>query len=675
MNHLDKETSPYLLQHANNPVDWYPWNAAALQKARQENKPILLSIGYAACHWCHVMARESFSDEQTAALMNQWFINIKVDREEHPDLDKIYQTAHQLLTGRAGGWPLTVFLTPDQQLPFYAGTYFPVEESLGRPGFKTVLTEVAHFYYQRSDAIQRTTKALQMALAKISTASSQGVAFNESPLLEARKELEEIFDFIHGGFGRAPKFPLTTHLNSLLEYAYFSTGKDPDALQMVNHTLTRMALGGLRDQLGGGFFRYCIDSHWMIPHFEKMLYDNAQLIAIYSDMILMQKDDLFKSAVLTTVDWALREMRALQGGFYASLNADTEGVEGRYYYWDRDEIRYLLSPLEYSAIEDYFGLNRPPNFEGHWHLFIAERDQSIQAQWLAVAQKKLLAAREQRVAPSADRKILTAWNALMIKALIKAAKALDRADWIEAAQQTVDFIKENLWMNETLLAVSTDGHAHLPAYLDDYAFLLDALLEFLQVRWRDDYCLWAIELAQQMLQRFYDAENGGFFYTAIDHEPLIQRMKIFSDESIPSGNGVAVFSLLRLGYLLGNSAYLAAAEKTLQAAWEQIDIRPSAHGSLLTGLRYYFDPPTHIILRGNPDEVIHWREAFSQYYLPDHQCYALTGDVSLLPASLQKPSPSTGVCAYICKGLECQAVIDNQSEFDNYLRDKFCSSI
>ena len=659
-NHLSSQTSPYLLQHAHNPVDWYPWGKEALQKAQQENKPILLSIGYAACHWCHVMAKESFTDQETANLMNQWFINIKVDREERPDLDKIYQTAHQLLTGRGGGWPLTIFLTPDRQIPFYAGTYFPPEESFGRPAFKTILTEIAHFYYQRSDAIERISKAITGALSKINESSAQGVVLNQKPLEKAREELEASFDFIHGGFGRAPKFPLTTHLKFLLQSWYFSAKKDLDSLKMVEHTLNRMALGGLQDQLGGGFFRYCVDGNWEIPHFEKMLYDNAQLIALYADCFTIHNDPLYQSAVFSTIDWVLKIMRAPNAGFYASVNADSEGIEGKYYYWDRDEIIKILSPLEYSSIADYFGLNRPPNFEGHWHLLIHERDASIQAEWLDIAKKKLLSVRNQRQLPSIDKKILTGWNGLMISALIKASKTFSKVNLVDEAENTLNFIFKNLWVEERLLAVWADHQAHLPAYLDDYVFLLKALLDFLQIRWNEQFLNWAIQLANQILEYFYDQDNGGFFFTAADQETVVQRLKIFSDEATPSGNGIAVLMLLRLGYLLGEQRYLKAAEKTLQSGWEQMNLHAVGHDSLLSGLRLYCDPPITILLYGEPNLTQEWSAEFAKYYLPQHSCYSLSGNLTHLPESLQKPAPSSGVNAYICQGSECQLVVKSK---------------
>ncbi len=665
-NHLAEETSPYLLQHAGNPVDWFPWGPEALQKARQENKPILLSIGYAACHWCHVMADESFEDEETARLMNQWFINIKVDREERPDLDKIYQTAHQLLTGRPGGWPLTVFLTPATQEPFYAGTYFPWEESFGRPAFKTVLTEIAHFYYQRQDAIGRITQAVSSALNTIAFAAAKDVVLNQEPLTKVREEFEKSFDFIHGGFGRAPKFPLTTHLESLLAHYHFSACQDLEALRMVKHSLTKMSQGGFCDQIGGGFFRYCVDANWMIPHFEKMLYDNAQLIALYSDFARIEQEPDFEKTVLAAITWVLREMRAPEGAFYSSLNADSEGVEGKYYIWDRKEIREILTHLEYSAIADYFGLTQRPNFEGQWHLYIHERDPGIQGEWLEPAKAKLLAAREKRVHPSCDKKILCSWNALMIKALLKAEQAF-QSSWDETVvKKALDFIYENMWQEPHLFAVYAEGKAHVPGFLDDYVFLLDALWSFLQIHWRNDYFQWALALAEQLLARFYDSENGGFFYTANDHEKLIQRPKIFADEALPAANGVAMSVFIRLGYLLGEKKYLDAAEQTLQASWEQVRQHPSAHDSVLAGLRSYFNPPTLIILRGEAALIPEWQQEFNKHYLPNHACFAPL-DHESLSESINKPVPDSGVIAYICEGSQCQLIISTLPKFVDYL--------
>lgn len=485
---------------------------------------------------------------------------------------------------------------------------------------------------------------------------------DKTPLNTAIEELEKSFDFIHGGFGRAPKFPLPTHLNFLLRNAQ---------AKMVEFSLTRMAQGGLQDHLGGGFFRYCIDSNWMIPHFEKMLYDNAQLIGVYAQLGLLKGIPLFKDTALAILEWALREMYSPEGGFYSSLNADSEGVEGKYYFWDRDEVRQILTHLEYTAIADYFGLSKPPNFEGHWHLYIADQDHAIYSQGLVSAKNKLLKARNHRVRPSLDKKILTSWNALLIKAMSIAAAVLQQKDFMEAAESTLNFIKQHLWVNNRLLAVYADHQAYSQGLLDDYAFLLEALLKFLQLRWRNDLWQWAIELAEQLLNYFYDVDQGGFYYTPSDHEKLIQRPKIFNDEATPSANGVIVQCLLRCGHWLADTRYLQAAERTLQAAWAQIKLHPSEHDSLLMGLQDYFHVPVVIILRGDSVLLSQWQEEFFRYYLPDHDCFAIANEIELenLPPAFQKPlAEKDSVNAYICQGAVCRETIDNFQAFSDYLR-------
>lgn len=673
-NHLSGQTSPYLLQHAANPVDWYPWSPEALTKARQENKPILLSIGYAACHWCHVMARESFEDERVALLMNQWFVCIKVDREERPDLDKIYQTAHQLLTGQPGGWPLTIFLSPDKQTPFYSGTYFPPEPSFGRPSFKDVLIEVAHFYHQRRDVIEKMSNTIIEALNKISQYSQTHEDLNQEPLLLAREDLEKSFDFTHGGFGHAPKFPLPTHLDFLLAFYYFQKCVDAEALKMVKHALYSMARGGCYDQLGGGFFRYCLDANWRIPHFEKMLYDNAQLIPLYVCVGLMSADLFLQNIAVSTIHWALREMRAPGGGFYSSINAESEGEEGKYYVWDRQQVRDLLTHVEYTAIEAYFGLNQPPNFEGRWHIYLAPTDDSGLSEYIRRASEKLLSIREQRIHPTIDNKILTSWNALMLKALSIAALRLDRQDFIEIAETNLNFILNHIWKNNRLLAVYSQGPNELPGYLDDYAFLLDAVLNFLQAKWQDHYLQFAIDLADQMLEYFLDQENGGFFFTAKDQEQLLQRPKIFADEATPSGNGIAALGLLQLGNLLGEKKYFQAAENVLKAAWDSIKSRPSAHDSLLKALNAYLNSPGIIILRGDENHLDGWRKEFFKHYLLDYLCFAIPSHSNNLPLALQKPVPETGVSAYICQDQVCSLSTESLEKFMDFLTSQSCIS-
>lgn len=665
MNHLSKERSPYLLLHANNPVDWYPWGKEALHKAKAENKPILLSIGYAACHWCHVMMHESFEDNETADLMNQWFINIKVDREERPDLDKIYQLAHQLLTGQPGGWPLTVFLSAETEQPFFSGTYFPKVQSFGRPAFKTLLSQVAHFYYQRKDAIEQLSLSLNQAFQQINVELPPDT-IDHQPLQEARIASEKNFDAIHGGFGHEPKFPMTLQLENLLQYFVDSQQQDKEMLQMVDHSLTRMAQGGFYDQIGGGFFRYCVDAHWFIPHFEKMLYDNAQLLTLFAQSYLLTKNAFYKHIVLATYQWLLREMHDPNHGFYSSLNADSAGVEGKFYVWDRQEIAKALTAHEYYVAETVWGLKQPPNFEGSWHLHRVENADPADQDVLQQAIHKLLDVRELRVHPSRDTKILTAWNALLIKALYTAGKIFTHSEMILQANQSLDFIKNNLWSETQLLAAFKDGQGYLSAYLDDYAFLIEAVLCGLQNQWDDNIFSWLLALATQLQEKFYDRENGGFFYTPHEHEPLIYRPKTFYDEALPSGNGVAALCFGRLGHLLGKTEYLEITEKTLKSAWSVLSKQPSHCSTVLFALREYLNPPTVIILRGESKYFIEWQKIFFQYYLPHHLCFALPSEAQL-PEVLQKPIPEKGIAAYICQAQTCQNVISNLADFEKYL--------
>ncbi|MGD9842003.1 MAG: thioredoxin domain-containing protein, partial [Steroidobacteraceae bacterium] len=588
-NQLQHSTSPYLLQHAHNPVHWLPWGEQALQLARDSGKPILLSIGYSACHWCHVMAHESFEDETTATLMNQLFVNIKVDREERPDLDKIYQLAQQVLTQHAGGWPLTMFLSHDTQQPFFGGTYFPPVPRQGLPGFQDLLQRVAQYYRERQSDIQQQQQALLQVFTDLQPAAHHDTV-DDSPLVTARAELQIRFDTQLGGFGGAPKFPQPRTLELLLRQWRVSSGMEqPDlhALYMSALTLTRMAEGGIYDQLGGGLFRYAVDHHWMIPHFEKMLYDNAELLRVYAQAATATGDPLFRRITQETAQWLLRDMHAPQGGFYSALDADSEGHEGRYYVWDAAQLAAQLSSSEYAVFSRRYGLDRAANFEGQWHLHVYRRLDDIATelnispadaeQELQHAQQKLLAARNKRIAPGLDHKLLTAWNGLTVAGLCQAARCLDDASLTEAACATVDQLRTHAWRNGRLYAVQAGGVAQFPAYLDDYAFLLAGLLELLQTRWRSSDLHWATELAEVLLKHFADTQRGGFYFTADDHETLIHRSRTFSDEATPAGNAIAAQCLLRLGYLLGEPRYLAAAEQTLRADWIALQDHPAAH--------------------------------------------------------------------------------------------------
>ena len=636
-NRLAGETSPYLLQHADNPVDWHPWGPEALERAKVEGKPILLSIGYSACHWCHVMAHESFEDEATAALMNELFVNIKVDREERPDLDRIYQTAHQMLTQRGGGWPLTMFLTAHDQRPFFGGTYFPVEAKYGMPAFRDVLARVAEYHRNHADDIRRQGDALVQVFGELLPAPAPAdAALSRAPLATARAALQRDFDGRFGGFGDAPKFPHPMNMEFLLrQWRATADDEQPDlqALYMATLTLTRMAEGGLYDQLGGGFCRYSVDAWWMIPHFEKMLYDNGQLLAVSAQAAVATGDALFRRVARETADWIRRDLEHGDGGYYSTLDADSEGHEGQFYVWTPDEARQLLDEREYAVLSRRFGLDRAANFEERWHLHAFEPLSSVaEAVGLSEdeaeaaldsARAKLLAVRNRRVWPARDEKILTSWNGLAIAGLASAARALDRDDYVQSAARAVEFLRRHCWFDGRLLAVHKDGRSRFPAYLDDHAFLAWGLLELLQARWHGPWLAWAIELAEALLRHFEDREAGGFFFTADDHETLILRPKTFGDDATPAGNGVAARLLLRLGFLLAEPRYLDAAERTLRAGWSLLERYPHAHTSLLMALDELTEPPTIVVLRGADDDLAVWRAELDKLYDPRRMVIAI----------------------------------------------------
>jgi hypothetical protein len=678
MNQLKDETSPYLLQHAANPVDWHPWNEAALAKARAENKPILLSIGYSACHWCHVMAHESFEDPATAGVMNRHFVNIKVDREERPDLDKIYQTAHQFIAQRGGGWPLTMFLTPEDHVPFFGGTYFPNTAKYGMPSFTQVLERVAEYYHDSAADVRGQADALREAFARLEPAgSADASALNGAPLADFREVTGQQVDREHGGFGGAPKFPHPTTIDRLLRH-WRSTAHeaqpDKDGLFFAALTLKRMAEGGIYDHLGGGFCRYSVDRFWTIPHFEKMLYDNGPLLALYAQMFQLSGDEHYRTVARETADWVLRDMRSTDGAFYSSLDADSEGEEGRFYVWTPEQVQALTAADEYAVLAPRFGLDQPSNFEEPhhnvraWHLRvyqtveqIAERTGqpvSTVRRLLMSGRAKLLSARNGRVWPGLDDKLLTSWNALMIRGLAIAARALDRPDLADAAVRAVDFLRQSLLVDSRLLATYKDGRARLNGYLDDYAFLLDAVVEVLQTRWNTAHLQFAIQLADGLLERFEDREHGGFWFTSHDHEALLHRSKPLADEAVPSGNGVAAFALARLGYLLVETRYLNAAERTLRAGWRGMQEFPHGHCSLLNALDEYLQPPELIILRGDPAEAGVWAATLGATYNPRRMIFAIPGDAADLPAALSsKAAAPAGVRAYVCRGTVCDSPV------------------
>jgi len=685
VNRLAQETSPYLRQHADNPVDWYPWGPEALAAARASGKPILLSIGYSACHWCHVMAHESFEDADTARLMNELFVNIKVDREERPDLDKIYQFAHQVLTQRGGGWPLTMFLTHDDQKPFFGGTYFPDQARYGMPAFATILQRVAAYYREQLPELRAQNDTLMDVYGDLTPAPADStIALDRTPLDGARAHLADSFDKRYGGFGGAPKFPHPGSIDRLMHHWHASAvSPEPDlqALYMATLTLTRMAEGGLYDQLGGGFARYSVDQFWMIPHFEKMLYDNGALLASYAEAALATGEPLFRRIATETGAWLMREMQDVspdgkRAGFYSAYDADSEGHEGKFYVWSRDEAQAALTPAEWDVFSRRFGFDQAANFEGAWHCHVsapfAQLAQDLQIDAAEAehradsARAKLLALRSRRVWPGLDDKILTSWNALGIRGMAIAARALGRQEFGVAADGALGFIRANLWKPDAagggrLLATSKDGVSHLNAYLDDYAYLADALLEMLQLRWNNQDVTWLRAVLDAMLRHFEDSALGGFFFTSDDHEALIHRSKSFSDDAIPAGNGIAARALIRAGYLLGETRYLDAAERTLRAAWLAMNRFPHGHISLLEALAEYLSPPEIIVIRTQPGDE-NWQQELANLYAPGRLVFSIPAKLDGLPAAVADKKAGETTRAYLCRGSTCSAPLASLSD-------------
>ena len=651
-NHLAGEPSPYLQQHRHNPVDWYPWGPEALEKARREDKPILLSIGYSTCHWCHVMAHECFEDEEVAAVMNKLFVNIKVDREERPDLDQIYQHAHNLLTGRAGGWPLTAFLTPDQ-VPFFAGTYFPKQPRYNLPGFIGLMEQIADVYRTRRGDIEAQNREVLVTLKETRSSAAQP---QDEVLQRATDGLARAFDKVHGGFSRAPKFPRPGELEWLVREAWAG---DARARHMLLFTLENMVRGGLFDQLGGGFFRYSVDERWQIPHFEKMLYDNGPLLALCADALALSDNPVFARAAQMTVEWLAREMLAPEGGFYAALDADSEGHEGRFYVWTPEEVRAVLGD-EYDYAAQAFALDMPANFENaFWHLQLAGEPMDPR---LEAARQKLFAARASRVRPHRDDKLLTGWNALMIKGLAHAGRLMQRPAWIELALNAADFIRDKLWREGRLYASYANGEARLNGYLDDYAFLLDALLELMQAHYRAEDMAWAQAIAEALLANFEDREAGGFYFTSHDHEALILRTRTAVDQATPAGAGVAAASLARLGRILDEPRFEHAAERTLACHGAELAEMPVAFTSLLTTLAEMRRDPGILVVRGPEQELAAW-QALAGRKPPQTLMLFLPDTLAGLPASLDKPA-SGKAQAWLCRAGSCLPPVENPEEIE-----------
>ena len=692
-NQLKDQTSPYLLQHVDNPVDWHAWNESALQKARQLQKPILLSIGYSACHWCHVMERESFTDEKIAARMNELFLCIKVDREERPDLDKIYQLAHQLLTERSGGWPLTIALTPDRQTPFFSGTYYPPTPRMGLPSFAQVIEEIAQYYRKHRQALTTYHLEFDKVFRQLNpTLTAEKLPTSQDALAKAAAELAGNFDAVYGGFGRAPKFPHPTQLELLLRHIATSPTKNSTTVdnnspsnspsnlssseQMLELTLQKMAEGGLFDQLGGGFYRYAVDSKWEIPHFEKMLYDNAQLLGLYAEAARYFRGEsdgadekFYHNIVQQTADWVMYDMQQKHGGYASTLDADSEGEEGKYYVWSESELRKILTADEWLAVKNYYELTGRPNFDGAWHFNITP-DKLVRAavdlDILQAAKTKLLTARTKRIRPALDDKILTAWNGLMIHGMASAAMALGCDEWTTSAQRALDFVRTNLWQDGRLKVTSRQGFAKLNGYIDDYAFLASGIIALLQADWRSADLQFAMQICDAMLAHFEDEIQGGFLFTAHDHEQLLHRPKSGLDEAIPSGNAAAVRALFQLGYLLGESRYLSSGEKTLQLFAADIANKPSIYASITSALQYREPANTQIIIRPgkseSPQIARDWQRQICANYRPQTSVFVIPTDENNLPDALALRSAKEKTIAYICRQTTCSPPIHSIDE-------------
>jgi len=664
-NHLADETSPYLLQHVDNPVDWYPWGEAALDKAKREHKPILLSIGYAACHWCHVMAHESFEDDETARIMNEHFVNIKVDREERPDLDSIYMTAVTAMTGH-GGWPMTVFLTAEGR-PFYSGTYYPREPRYGIPSFKQVLAGVADAWQNRQDKVQEGAEQITQHIRQAVGIKSEVDSLSTDMLSAAVDELSKHFDATWGGFGQAPKFPQPMVIEFLLRE--HTRSGDAQALAMVELTLYRMAQGGLYDQLGGGFARYSVDAYWLVPHFEKMLYDNSQLARVYVHAWQATGDPFYRRIAEETLDYVFREMRHPDGGFYSSLDADSEGEEGKFYVWTADEVRDALGD-EAALFMQMYDVTDEGNWEGRniprlllQSSDLAQKtglDEADVEMRIDAARSKLYDVRSKRVWPGLDDKVLTAWNGLMMAAFASAAQAFGRSDYADIATSNAEFLHASMRANDgrLLRTWKAGSQAKYNAYLEDYAFLVEGLLALYQTTFDARWFEWTQELAETMLGHFSDAENGGFYDTRDDHEELIHRPKDVQDNAIPSGNAMAAHVLAKLALLTGESRYRETAERATRSIGALMSQYPSGFGEWLNVASLITGEPREIALVGTSEQLAPLLEVVRSGYRPlDVVAAADPKAENVVPLLENRPPQNGAGTAYVCRGFVCDAPV------------------
>lgn len=672
-NKLAAEKSPYLLQHADNPVQWYPWSEEALATAKREDKPILVSIGYSACHWCHVMAHESFENQSIADLMNRNFINIKVDREERPDVDAIYMEAVQAMSGH-GGWPLNVFLTPEGK-PFFGGTYFPPEPGRGMASWPQVLESVVDAYRERRSDVLHNANTLTDYVRKAQRLNKSEEALSPELLRAAFEVAVRQIDGVNGGFGMAPKFPQPLSLELLLRMQH--RFGDERALRFVELTLTRMANGGIFDQLAGGFHRYSVDAAWIVPHFEKMLYDNALLASTYLQAFQVTRNTAYRRVVEETLDYLLREMRSPEGGFYSAEDADSESVEGKFYVWMPSELQNVLNPDQYQAVMLRYGITAEGNFEGKNILTasmsfeeVAERLGTTVEEvegLLSQGRSKLLAARSERVRPGKDTKILVSWNALAIRALTQAARVLEKPEYLSSAEQAANFILDRLRPSGRLVRSYKDGPSAIFAFLEDYAFLVEALLTLYETSFDETRMNQAEELVQEMVNLFWDDLEGGFFDVANDVQELVVRPRSFFDNPIPSGNAAATFALLRMHALTGSSKYEERALPAFRSTRELLPRAPLGFGYLLSALDFYLSPQVQIAIVGRADEVSTQemaREVFDRY-LPN--MVMAVGEDANQPLLAGRTRLDGKPTAYLCEHFACRLPVNNRQDWAKQL--------
>ncbi len=676
-NRLAQEKSPYLLQHQHNPVDWFAWGGEAFSKAERENKPIFLSIGYSTCHWCHVMERESFESEETAAFLNAHFVSIKVDREERPDVDKIYMTFVQATSGQ-GGWPLNVFLTPDRN-PFFGGTYFPPDNRQGRPAFLRVLQQVQELWETRREALTSSAHDIHARLAQVGVANGppSGLVLTSDVLQEAGAMLKGSYDPSHGGFGGAPKFPQPSQPQFLLRYA--RRFRDEDAVGMVLHTCDRMAAGGIYDHLGGGFARYSVDAEWRVPHFEKMLYDNAQLVQLYLDAYLVSGEDRYADVARGILGYVLRDMTHPEGGFYSAEDADSEGHEGKFYCWTRAELADLLAPSEFAVAARYFGVTDQGNFIDHSHPaplsgqnvlsivdpLLSEGERAL----LASARGKMFAARSRRVRPQLDDKTLASWNGLMLGAMARASAVLGDATCLQAAERNLAFLQARLWeaSTRTLYHRWREGQRDTVQLLAGYAFLLSGVLELYEATLEPRHLEFALALAEAMLTRFQDAEEGGFWQSPPGAKDLILRVKEDYDGAEPSGNSVACLALLKLGKITGRKDFTQAAEKTLRLFANRLRQTSQAVPLMLQALDFWLEEPRRVVVAGEAaaKETRALLRAIHSVYQPNK---VVLGNCGAVEAFAQTLPAKGGATVYLCTGNACQAPTDEPATITKLLK-------